>query len=596
MRHHPAGLLVLWIVVDAVALAQPGGRPADVETGSAESVGMTGMTVNGSIHPHGLPTTWWFEYGPTKAYGKKTAPQPLPPRLAAFYKETWDENHGGWHTDMTTVPIEHHATGGVSGGFVRFKEPARDDPNHLDGIGTLHLPKYIITGPWGEFVKMPTLQLGGGDPDFRGARVSLHVRGNDWIANGSELQWWNVSWSNKDEVRTPDDFKKQLWRAANWTYTAVNLTDRLASGKWEKVDYRLRQHSEDWSYAGHNLAQPNHRRYSYWPLDEAQRHLNTDFFHILTFIDPANRPTGSIDFDELEVAYRNYSLLLPSNGGKLLRAPKSPDDPATLTDGWRFGPGKTWRGPANPSGPIEIVYTFADPVTIRSVQLHQNPEWPAKDVEVLVSGDDRKYLPALTATLPDKGVPNANFAYVLKSGLSLEAKFLKVVVRSGYRKEHWGLGEIEVFGTGAKMQTDDERYFVNLDVTDLEPRSTIHYRLVARNAAGTIAGPDHTFKLPSDRKPVVRTDETRRIKSTTAQVRGRLNPLGLRTQFWFEYGLDKSYGLTSSKTYGGLEGTPRLAFANLTGLRPATTYHYRLIASNEEGTSIGADATFRTAE
>ncbi|TRZ89234.1 hypothetical protein D4R89_06430 [bacterium] len=167
---------------------QRGIEEPDVETRSAASLGLTGMTVNGSIHPHGLPTKYYFEFGPTSDYGTKTKPEPLPPRLAAFYKESWDENSGGWYSDMKAIPLEHHAKGGAAGGFVRFNEPAIDDPNHVDGIGTLHLPKFVITGPWGYLVKLPTLQLGGGDPDFRGARVSLNVRGQNWVPNGSELQ------------------------------------------------------------------------------------------------------------------------------------------------------------------------------------------------------------------------------------------------------------------------------------------------------------------------------------------------------------------------------------------------------------------------
>jgi len=585
--------LVLSSGLPGAAQPRAGKRP-DVETRSAGSLGLTGMTVNGSIHPHGLPTTYYFDYGPTTSYGTRTRREPLPPRLAAFYKETWDENSGGWHTDLKAAPMEHHQTGGAAGGFVRFNEPASDDPNHVDGIGTLHLPMFVITGPWGIFTKLPTLQLGGGDPDFRDARVSIHVRGRNWVANGSELQWWNVSWSNMDEVRTAEEFGKRRWRAANWAHTASSLTDRLASGKWEKVEYRLRHDSEDWTYAGNNRSQATFERYSYWSLNDSQRHLNTDFFHILTFVDPAKPPRGSIDFDELEIAYRNYSLVLASNGGKLVRAPKSLDDAATLTDGWRHGPGKTWRGPANPSAPVEIVYTFIDPVTVSAVQLHQNPAWPARDLEVLVSNDDYDYTSLWKVTLPEKGVPNANFSFVLKSGLAAKAKYLKVRITSGYKKGHWGLGEIEVFGSGATMQTDDSRYFVNLDLGGLETGATIHYRLVAQNSAGTSRGADGTFTLPADRKPLVRTDAAIRLTQSTAQVRGRLNPLGLRTEYYFEYGPDTRYGQKTAKAYGGLQITPRLAFANLTGLKPAAQYHYRLVAVNEQGTSIGANAVFRT--
>ena len=71
--------------------------------------------------------------------------------------------------------------------------------------------------------------------------------------------------------------------------------------------------------------------------------------------------------------------------------------------------------------------------------------------------------------------------------------------------------------------------------------------------------------------------------------------MGQRITFQFEYGPDASYGQTTDSTYAGLQNVPRTVFANVNGLRPATTYHYRVVAVNEEGESFGADATFRTA-
>jgi hypothetical protein len=46
---------------------------------------------------------------------------------------------------------------------------------------------------------------------------------------------------------------------------------------------------------------------------------------------------------------------------------------------------------------------------------------------------------------------------------------------------------------------------------------------------------------------------------------------------------------------GGSQSTPRSAFGQLTGLKPATKYHYRLVAANAHGTTHGADAAFETA-
>jgi hypothetical protein len=241
------------------------------------------------------------------------------------------------------------------------------------------------------------------------------------------------------------------------------------------------------------------------------------------------------------------------------------------------------------------VYAFKDPVTVRTVQLHQNPEWPARDVEVLVSADDRTYTPLVKRVLPQEGKPNANFAFTVDRNLSARAGYLKVRVTSGYKKEHWGLGEVEVFGTGASMLPDDDVYHVNTDITGLRAGEKYHYRLVATGGAGTAHGDDQTFTVPADKKPHLRTTTASRVTATSARVEGRLGPMGLRAQFYFEYGPDTGYGSKSAEGYGGLQITPRAVFATLTGLKPGTRYHYRLVGVNEAGTTHGGDAVFETA-
>jgi hypothetical protein len=180
-RVMPAGVLVvLHVGLPVRGADHPGGR-LDVATGSASAFGTTGMNVNGTVQPHGRYTTYHFEYGPTDQYGARTPATPLPPRLAAHYHESWDENNGGL---MSWLKSQHFRDGGAAGGFMRCTEPSRNDPNHVDGIGTVHLLKYAYPGP---LPIAQSLYLGGGDPDFRGAKLSLNVRGVNFTANGAEV-------------------------------------------------------------------------------------------------------------------------------------------------------------------------------------------------------------------------------------------------------------------------------------------------------------------------------------------------------------------------------------------------------------------------
>lgn len=566
-----------------------------VDTGRASAVGNTGMTVNGTIHPHGLHTSYYFEYGPDVTYGNQTARTDLPPRLAAHYRESWDHGTGGWH--KRDGPMEHHASGGAAGGFVRYHSPTLDDHNHDDGIGTLHLASYLYIGAFMDAALRESMGphnplLSAGEADLRGAEVSLYVRGHDWQPNGSELIWWTQSQSDPAVTRQPD------WRCdptANWAYTGCMLTDALRSGNWEHVTYCLRNDSDQWSFGGYYTEQPDWKRYDYWPIDLVQAKVNYDFFHLLAFVDPDNPPRGWIDFDEFELVYRNRSLVFPSNGGRLMASPASDVDAATLTDGRRHGAGHMWHSAENPRAPQEFVYAFDDPVTVNAVQLHQNHEWPTKEVECLVSDDGETYEPLCELTLPNTGIPNDNLAFAIRLDLSAPATHLKVRILSGHQPERWGLGEIEVFGSGARMLPDDALYEINTDIGDLEAGTTIHYRLVAVNANGTIHGPDQTFDIAADARPQVRTTNAGRITSRSARVEGRINPMGRRTTFHFEYGLDKTYGHASPPTYAGLQDVPRIAFADLDGLECDTTYHYRLVATNDVGEIHSSDATFRTA-
>lgn len=572
------------------AATDPGGPL--VETRPATSLGLAAFSANGRIQPHGAPTTYWFEYGSTASYGSRTEERPLGPRLAAHYQESWNGGLNGWAGGLEEENLFYEDDGGVSGGFARFVEPAGYDSNHEDGIGFVHLTEYLHVGSlYWDGLADPF--LGGADPDLRDARVGISVRGGGWSGAGSELVFW--AQSDRD-LSTQND---ETWQRANWAHTGFTLTEALAAGTWQRVEYQLANDTSRWTYAGTSLALERDK-YVYIPLDTALGHLNCNFFHMLTFVGLEQPPSGAIDYDDFEITYRNHSVLFPSNGGKVLSAPAGGDDPARLTDGWRFGQNRAWRGPPNPQGPLEIVYELANPVVIRAVQIHQDPDYPSKDVEVLASSNGIDWTTIVQGTMPDVGPLGPNFANLLQRDLSAPATQVKIRILSGARADRWGLGEIEVFGSGATMATDDDWYNVNLDVTGLQPGSTIHYRLAAKTAKGTFYGADRTFTVPSTRTPEVVTGVASRIGSGTAKLEGRLNPLGQPAAYRFEYGVDTSYGRETAVVYGGLLETPRTVVASLADLVPGTTYHYRLVAVTDPSRSgtdavvlaVGADATF----
>ena len=91
----------------------------------------------------------------------------------------------------------------------------------------------------------------------------------------------------------------------------------------------------------------------------------------------------------------------------------------------------------------------------------------------------------------------------------------------------------------------------------------------------------------------VSTGESSNVKGTNASVAGTVDPEGVETHYFFEYGTTNSYGLSSAEETSSA-GTDQPVTASLTGLEPNTTYHYRLAATNANGVSRGADREFKT--
>jgi plastocyanin len=96
--------------------------------------------------------------------------------------------------------------------------------------------------------------------------------------------------------------------------------------------------------------------------------------------------------------------------------------------------------------------------------------------------------------------------------------------------------------------------------------------------------------------PTVSTEPATNVGETGATLNGKVNPHGQATTYWFEWGLSESYE-HESPTHESLGFSDSLSHSKsepLTGLTPATTYHYTIVANNATGTTEGIDHTFRT--
>jgi hypothetical protein len=98
--------------------------------------------------------------------------------------------------------------------------------------------------------------------------------------------------------------------------------------------------------------------------------------------------------------------------------------------------------------------------------------------------------------------------------------------------------------------------------------------------------------------PIVTTGSTSGASTNSVTIEGSVAPnRNSVSTCVFQYGTSTSYGseVPCAQTVVGTGSSPTTVTAELTGLSPATTYHYRVIATNSDGTSYGLDETFTTA-
>src|SRR6478672_6764163 len=161
---------------------------------------------------------------------------------------------------------------------------------------------------------------------------------------------------------------------------------------------------------------------------------------------------------------------------------------------------------------------------------------------------------------------------------------------------HFEYGTTPSYGltTAPQNRTGNTFQAVGANVTGLTANTLYHFRVVASNSAGTAMGSDRTFTtLTPTGPPVVITNGATNVTTSSGTLTGSLDPHGLTTTVFFQYGLTTSYG-SATPTQNQTGNTYRNITANINGLTTHTTYHFRMVATNSNGTRMGSDRTFVT--
>ena len=132
----------------------------------------------------------------------------------------------------------------------------------------------------------------------------------------------------------------------------------------------------------------------------------------------------------------------------------------------------------------------------------------------------------------------------------------------------------------------------------MSPRSRSASRLLLYLSAFTllvVPPAPASLTWSSSSRPKITAASASAITASTATINGSVNPAGYATSYYFQYGTSTSYGSSTASRSAGSGNSYVPVSASLSNLKPSTTYHYRIVAKNTNGTVSGSDTAFSTA-
>ena len=136
---------------------------------------------------------------------------------------------------------------------------------------------------------------------------------------------------------------------------------------------------------------------------------------------------------------------------------------------------------------------------------------------------------------------------------------------------------------------------VSAGIGGLTKGVTYYFRLTAKNATELeVHGQNQTFVAQD--KPAVSSEFVGDVNTDGATIHATINPEQGTTGFHIDYGTDTGYGKSFAVPDKPLASSTEIQDVNqaIAGLEPGTEYHYAVVATDQAGTTIGSDHTFKT--
>jgi hypothetical protein len=147
---------------------------------------------------------------------------------------------------------------------------------------------------------------------------------------------------------------------------------------------------------------------------------------------------------------------------------------------------------------------------------------------------------------------------------------------------------------GSGSQTYYESRWGDYSMMSVDPNDdkTFWYTTEYMQTTGATNWQTRIASFMLENRPIVATLAYSAMNATSVTIEGTVNPNTLATTYYFQWGTTTAYGNTTTVTSAGSGNTSLPVNTTLTGLTLGQVYHYRIVATNADGTTEGNNMSF----
>ncbi len=141
--------------------------------------------------------------------------------------------------------------------------------------------------------------------------------------------------------------------------------------------------------------------------------------------------------------------------------------------------------------------------------------------------------------------------------------------------------------------TDNTGQYVMVRDDRITGAGEANWVFVPRSCLPSTLPENENERIPPE--PAVTTEAASGVQTPDATLNGTVNPEGIATTYYFQYGTTTSWNESSTSSVEAGSGTSTLhESVPISGLQAGTTYYYRIVATGAIGTSQGSAQAFTT--